>query len=253
MGVINLMTNEEPYLFFKDIKEPGNFSIFATLKEIHDLVAKNKKPYLRLVITDPNSNDILVQIFSNAEIYAPSNMFLRKNLLQIGGPIHLIHLSYDGEFYSSNIKTKIDPIPTQHPIYNKYLQLNNYRILKTIPEDPNLLAEIRKLQNIQSLVESILARLKDEGVNITEEIFWEVTKIIVDKTYTGTIHLIMDQPQLEITPQYASYVMRQLEILMIAFEKALANDRITPIILIRRLQKDLISLYEYQKLHESTE
>jgi len=247
------MANEVPFLFFRDIQEPGNVSIFATLKEIVDLVAKNKKSYLRLVLTDPNSNDLFVQIWGDTEIYAPSNMFARKNLLQIGGPIHLVNLTYDGEYFSSNMKTKVDPIPTQHPIYSKFLQLNNYRILKTIPEDPKILNEIRKLQNIQPLVESILNRLKDDGVIISEEIFWEITKLIVDKTYTGTIHLIMDQPQLEITPQYSGYVMKQLEILMIAFEKAIANDRLAPIILIRRLQKDLISLYEYQKLHEQSE
>jgi len=241
-----------PSLFFRDIQEPGTISIFATLKEAIDLVAKNKKPYLRLVLTDPSSRNIYVQIWSDNEIYAPVNMFLRKFLLQLGGPIHLIDLSYDGEYFSSSIKTKIDPIPTQHAIYDKFIQLNNYRILKTIPEEPKILSEIHKLVNTKPLIESILTRLKDEGVVITEELFWEVTKLICDKTYTGTIHLIMDQPQLVISPQYKNYVLKQLEILLIAFEQDIANERIVPILLLRRLQKDLISLFEYTKLHEKT-
>ncbi|MHA1187339.1 MAG: hypothetical protein ACTSSK_10785, partial [Candidatus Heimdallarchaeota archaeon] len=99
----------KPFLFFRDIEEPGNVSIFATLKEAIDLVAKNKKPYLRLVLTDPSSRNIYVQIWSDNEIYAPVNMFLRKYLLQLGGPIHLMDLSFDGEYFSSSIKTKIDP------------------------------------------------------------------------------------------------------------------------------------------------
>ncbi|MHA1761246.1 MAG: hypothetical protein ACTSXA_11580 [Candidatus Heimdallarchaeota archaeon] len=240
----------KPFLFFRDIEEPGNVSIFATLKEAIDLVAKNKKPYLRLVLTDPSSRNIYVQIWSDNEIYAPVNMFLRKYLLQLGGPIHLMDLSFDGEYFSSSIKTKIDPIPTQHAIYEKFIQLNNYRILKTIPEDPKLLNEIHKLVNTKPLIEAILARMADEGVVVTEELFWEVTKLICDKTYTGTIHLIMDQPQLAISSQYENYVLKQLEILLIAFEEDIAGERIVPIILLRRLQKDLISLFEYTKLHE---
>ena len=100
------------------------------------------------------------------------------------------------------------------------------------------------------MVELILNRLQDDGVVITEELFWETTKLIVDKTYTGTIHLIAEQPQLEISTQYSNYIMKQLEILMIAFEKDITNDRITPIILLRRLQKDLISLYEFSKIQD---
>ncbi|MHA1124762.1 MAG: hypothetical protein ACTSO7_04060 [Candidatus Heimdallarchaeota archaeon] len=240
----------KPFLFFRDIEEPGTVSVFATLKEAIDLVAKNKKPYLRLVLTDPSSKNIYVQIWSDNEIYAPVNMFLRKYLLKNGGPIHLVDLSYDGEYYSSSIKTRIDPIPTQHTIYEKFIQLNNYRILKTIPEDPKLLSEIQKLVKTKPLIEAILAKMVDEGVTVTEELFWEVTKLICDKTYTGTIHLIMDKPQLPITPQYTNYVLKQVEILLIAFEQNITNERIVPIILLRRLQKDLISLYDYTKLHE---
>jgi len=60
----------------------------------------------------------------------------------------------------------------------------------------------------------------------------------------------MDQPQLAISSQYENYVLKQLEILLIAFEEDIAGERIVPIILLRRLQKDLISLFEYTKLHE---
>jgi len=239
------LTEEEPILFFRELKEPGIVNIFATLKDALDLVAKNKKPYLRLVLVDPFNKEQYVQIWSDNEIYAPVNMFLRKNLLHINGPIHLIGLSYDGEYVGSSMKTKIDTIPTQHSVYAKYIALNNYRLLKTIPEDPKILSEIHKLLNTKPLIEAILARLKDEGLAITEELFWEITKIICDKTYTGTIHLIAGKPQLEITPQYSDYVLKQLEILMIAFEKDIANDRVAPIILLRRLQKDLVSLYEF--------
>ena len=245
-----LLKKEEPILFFSEIEEPGNVSLFATLKKIVDLQAKNNKPYLRLTLTDPNSKDILVQIWGDHEIYSPANLFIRKNLLQIGGPIHLIELAFDGEFISSSIQSKIDPLPTQNPIYQKYAQLNNYRLYKLVPEDPKILKELKKLTEVTPLVEAILNRLKDDGVLITEELFWEVTKLIVDKTYTGTIHLIMNQPQLAITPQYTNYVLKQLEILMIAFDQMIANDRIVPIILVRRLQKDLISLYDYQKTFE---
>ena len=247
------MDTSTPTLFFKEIQEPGNVDIFATLKDIVDLVAKNKKPYLRLVLSDPTNNEISVQIWSDTEIYAPANMFLRKNLLKIGGAIHLINLSFDGEFFSSSMKSKIDPIPTQHPIFRKFVQLTNYRLSKTIPEDPKVLGEIQKLIGIKPMVETILNRLQTDGVAITEELFWEVTKLMVDKTYTGTIHLIADQPQLEISDQYSNYVMKQLEILMIAFEAEITNDRITPIILIRRLQKDLISLYEFTKIQDIIE
>ncbi len=245
-----LMSNEEPILFFRELQNPREVSIFATLKAALDLVAKNKQPYLRLVLTDPSSKDIFVQIWSNDDIYAPVDMFLRKNLLQIGGPIHLIRLVYDGEYIGSAMKTKVDPIPTQHPIYRKYIELSNYRLLRIIPEDPKVLNEIRKLLKIQPLVEAILERLTDVGVAIYEQLFWEVTKLVCDKTYTGTIHLIMDQPQLQITPQYSSYFLKQLENLIIAFEHDLATERIAPIILIRRLQKDIISLFEFIKLHE---
>ncbi|MHA1443038.1 MAG: hypothetical protein ACTSPK_14425 [Candidatus Heimdallarchaeota archaeon] len=62
--------------------------------------------------------------------------------------------------------------------------------------------------------------------------------------------MIMDQPQLAISSQYENYVLKQLEILLIAFEEDIAGERIVPIILLRRLQKDLISLFEYTKLHE---
>ncbi|NHJ84638.1 MAG: hypothetical protein FK734_04205 [Asgard group archaeon] len=242
------MSNEEPILFFSELTEPGNVSIFATLKDAVDLIAKNKKPYLRLVLTDPFGKDISVQIWSDNELYFPVNMFLKRNLLHLNGAIHLIDISYDGEFFSSSIKTRIDPIPTQHPIYPKYAQLTNYRTTKSIPEDPKILKEIHKLVNTKPLIEAILTRIKDEGVDITEEIFWEVTKLICDKTYTGTIHLIAGNTQLEVTPQYRNYVLKQLEMLIIAFEKDLTNNRITPIIVLRRLQKDLISLYEYTQL-----
>jgi len=248
-----LMSNEVPILFFKDLEEPKEVSIFATLKEAVDLVAKNKKPYLRLVLTDPQNKDISVQIWSNDEVYAPVDMFLRKNLLQIGGPIHLVNLVYDGEYIGSAMKTKVDPIPTQHPIYSKYIELHNYRILRTIPENPKVLGEIKKLILIKPLVEAILNRLKDDGVAISEQLFWEVTKLVCDKTYTGTIHLIVDQPQLTITEQYTAYVLKQLEIFMIAFGKDITNERVAPIILIKRLEKDLVSLYEYTKLHEKKE
>jgi hypothetical protein len=243
------MEKDKPILFFRDIGEPGIISIYATLKEIIDLVAKNKKPYLRIVVIDPLGIEKSIQIFSNSEIYADSNLFMRKNLLVFGGPIHLIDLSYDGEFISSSMKTRINTIPTQHPIYPKFVQLHNYRRQKTIPEDPKILNEVKKLLKIQPLIEGVLSKLKDEGVNISEQLFYEVTKLICDKTYTGTIHLISGEPQLKITPNYTSYVLKQLEILMISFEHELANSRIAPIILIRRLQKDLISLYEYTQLH----
>ncbi|MHA1221460.1 MAG: hypothetical protein ACTSQB_06980, partial [Candidatus Heimdallarchaeota archaeon] len=223
-------------------------SIFATLKSALDLVAKNKKPYLRLVLLDPFNREQTVQIWSDNEIYAPVNMFMRKNLLVFNGPIHLIDLSFDGEYVGSSIKTKINAIPTQHPIYPKYQQLNNYRLYKTIPEDPKILKEIKKLLTTKPLIEAILTRLQDEGVAITEELFWEVTKLITDKTYTGTIHLIADKSQLVIDQHYTSYVMKQLEILLIAFETSLASERIAPIILLRRLQKDMISLYEHTQL-----
>ena len=239
------MTEEEPILFFRELKEPDIVDIFATLKDALDLVAKNKKPYLRLVLVDPYNRELYVQIWSDNEIYAPVNMFLRKNLLHLNGPIHLIGLSYDGEYVGSSMKTKIDTIPTQHPVYAKYIALNNYRLLKTIPEDPKILGEIHKLMNTKPLIEAILSRLKDEGLAITEELFWEITKIICDKTYTGTVHLIAGKPQLAITPQYSSYVLKQLEILMIAFAKDITNDRVAPIILLRRLQKDLVSLYDF--------
>lgn len=239
------MTEEEPILFFRELKEPGNVNIFATLKDALDLVAKNKKPYLRLVLVDPYNKEQYVQIWSDNEIYAPVNMFLRKNLLHLNGPIHLIDLSYDGEYVGSSMKTKIDTIPTQHLVYAKYIALNNYRLLKTIPEDPKILGEIHKLMNTKPLIEAILVRLKDEGLAITEELFWEITKIICDKTYTGTIHLIAGKPQLEVTPQYSDYVLKQLEILMIAFAKDITNDRVAPIILLRRLKKDLVSLYDF--------
>ena len=239
------MTEEEPILFFRELKEPGNVKIFATLKDALDLVAKNKKPYLRLVLVDPYNKELYVQIWGDNEIYAPVNMFLRKNLLHLNGPIHLIDLSYDGEYVGSSMKTKIDTIPTQHPVYAKYIALNNYRLLKTIPEDPKILGEIHKLMNTKPLIEAILARLNDEGLAITEELFWEITKIVCDKTYTGTVHLIAGKPQLAITPQYSDYVLKQLEILMIAFARDIANDRVAPIILLRRLQKDLISLYDF--------
>jgi hypothetical protein len=245
------MSKDEPIFFFRDITKPGTVSIYATLKEVIDLVAKNKKPYLRVVVIDPFSKEKAIQIWGNSEIYAPADMFLRKNLLHPGRPIHLIDLSFDGEFISSSIKTKIDTIPTQHPIYAKYIQLDNYRLQKTIPEDPKIMQELKKLLGIQPLIESVLAKLKDEGVNISEQLFYEVTKLICDKTYTGTIHLISDAPQLEVTQNYTNYVLKQLEILMIAFEHELANNRIAPIILIRRLQKDLISLYEYTEVHKS--
>ena len=248
-----MQDKNEPIIFFRDIDEPGNISIFATLKDAKDLVAKNKKPYLRLVLTDPYGKDISVQIWGNNEVYAPVNMFMRKNLLHLNGPIHLIDLTYDGEYIGSNMQTKIDSIPTQHPIYEKYVNLNNYRLLKTIPEDPQLLGEISKLLKTKPLIEAILAKLKDEGVDITEELFWEVTKLISDKTYTGTIHLISGSPQLEVTPQYTNYVLKQLEILMIAFEQNIANERITPIILLRRLQKDLVSLYDFSEFQAKKE
>ncbi|NHJ40143.1 MAG: hypothetical protein FK731_08935 [Asgard group archaeon] len=244
------MDKKKPILFFRDIEKPGTISIFATLKDAIDLVAKNKKPYLRLVLVDPNGLEKFVQIWSDYELYAPVNMFLRKNLLVPNGPIHLIDLSYDGEYISSSMETKVDAIPTEHPIYHKYIQLNNYRLQKTIPEDPAILNEIKKLLKIEPIIESILSKLKDEGVNITEQIFHEVTKLICDKTYTGTIHLISGEPQLTITDNYTNYVLKQLEILMISFEKELANSRIAPIILIRRLQKDLVSLYEFSMLHK---
>ena len=112
------MTEEEPILFFRELKEPGNVKIFATLKDALDLVAKNKKPYLRLVLVDPYNKELYVQIWGDNEIYAPVNMFLRKNLLHLNGPIHLIDLSYDGEYVGSSMKTKIDTIPTQHPVYS---------------------------------------------------------------------------------------------------------------------------------------
>ncbi|MHA1211801.1 MAG: hypothetical protein ACTSSH_04995, partial [Candidatus Heimdallarchaeota archaeon] len=217
-------------------------------KSALDLVAKNKKPYLRLVLLDPFNREQTVQIWSDNEIYAPVNMFMRKNLLVFNGPIHLIDLSFDGEYVGSSIKTKINAIPTQHPIYPKYQHLNNYRLYKTIPEDPKILKEIKKLLTTKPLIEAILTRLQDEGVAITEELFWEVTKLITDKTYTGTIHLIADKSQLVIDQHYTSYVMKQLEILLIAFETSLASERIAPIILLRRLQKDMISLYEHTQL-----
>ena len=239
------MTEEEPILFFRELKVPGNVNIFATLKDAFDLVAKNKKPYLRLVLVDPHKKELYVQIWSNNEIYAPANMFLRKNLLHLKGPIHLIGLNYDGEYVGSSKKTKIDTMPTQHPVYAKYIALNNYRLLKTIPEDPKILSEIHKLVNTKPLIEAILVRLKDKGIAITEELFWEITKIVCDKTYTGTIHLIAGKPQLIITPQYSDYVLKQLEILMIAFAKDITNDRVAPIILLRRLKKDLVSLYDF--------
>lgn len=239
------MTEEEPILFFRELKEPGIVDIFATLKDALDLVAKNKKPYLRLVLIDPYNKELYIQIWSDNEIYAPVNMFLRKNLLHLNGAIHLIGLSYDGEYVGSSMKTKIDTIPTQHPVYAKYIALNNYRLLKTIPEDPKILGEIHKLMNTKPLIEAILSRLKDEGLAITEELFWEITKIICDKTYTGTVHLIAGKPQLVITPQYSNYVLKQLEILMIAFAKDITNDRVAPIILLRRLKKDLVSLYDF--------
>ncbi|MCK5298511.1 MAG: hypothetical protein KAJ76_06370 [Candidatus Heimdallarchaeota archaeon] len=239
------MTEEEPILFFRELKEPGNVNIFATLKDALDLVAKKKKPYLRLVLVDPSNKELYIQIWSNNEIYAPVNMYLRKNLLHINGPIHLKSLSYDGEYVGSTKESKINTMPTQHPVYAKYIALNNYRLLKTIPEDSKILSEIHKLLNIKPLIEAILTRLKDKGLAITEELFWEITKIICDKTYTGTIHLIAGKPQLEITPQYSDYVLKQLKILLIAFERDIANDRVAPIILIRRLQKDLVSLYDF--------
>lgn len=245
-----MLDKKEPILFFRDIDKPGTISIFATLKDAIDLVAKNKKPYLRLVIVDPSGSEKFVQIWSDYELYAPVNMFLRKNLLVPNGPIHLIDLSYDGEYIGSSMKTKIDAIPTEHPVYPKYVQLNNYRTQKTIPEDPEILNEIKKLLNIEPMIESILAKLKDEGVDISEQLFYEVTKLICDKTYTGTIHLIAGEPQLTLTENYTNYVLKQLEILMISFEQEIANNRIAPIILIRRLQKDLISLFEYTSIHK---
>jgi len=244
------MSDTEPILFFRDLIEPGNVNIFATLKSAIDLVAKNKKPYLRLVLVDPFNKELYVQIWSDNEIYAPVNMFLRKNLLHFNGPIHLIDLSYDGEYVGSSIKTKINTLPTQHPIYEKYIALNNYRLLKTIPEDPKILSEIHKLLKIRPLIEAILARLKDEGLAITEELFWEITKLVCDKTYTGTIHLISGNPQLEVTQQYSDYVLKQFEIMLIAFEKDIANDRVAPIILLRRLQKDLVSLFDFTEFQK---
>lgn len=247
--VEELLTLEdpEPTLFFKDLVDPGTVSIFATLKEAVDLVAKNNKPYLRLVLIDPLSFEQSIQIWSDSEIYAPVNMFLRKNLLNYGSAIHLINLSFDGEYVSSSIKTKIDAIPTQHPIYHKYHLLNQYRLFKIIPEEPSIIKEIKKLLGIKPLVEAILTRLKDEGVPITEELLWEVTTLITDKTYTGTIHLISGNPQLTVNQQYTNYVLKQLEILLIVFDKEIAAERLAPIILLRRLQKDLISLYEFSQ------
>ncbi|MBN1330614.1 MAG: hypothetical protein JXA54_14165 [Candidatus Heimdallarchaeota archaeon] len=242
------MEDLEPILFFKDLVKPGMVSIFATLKEAVDLVTKNKKPYLRLVLIDPFSKEQSVQIWDDSDIYAPANMFMRKNLLNFGSVIHLINLTYDGEFVSSSIKTKINVIPTQHPIFQKYHLLNQYRLYRIIPEEPSIIKEIKKLLEIKPLVETILTRLKDEGVPITEELLWEATTLITDKTYTGTIHLITGNPQLTITPQYTNYIMKQLEILLIVFDRELATDRLAPIILLRRLQKDLISLYEYSQL-----
>ncbi|MHA1629864.1 MAG: hypothetical protein ACTSXO_05435 [Candidatus Heimdallarchaeota archaeon] len=241
------MTNhsKEPVFFFRELTEPGTVSIFATLKDAKDLVAKNKKTYLRLVLIDPLGKEILVQIWSDHEIYAPVDLFLRKNLLRKNGPIHLIDITFDGEFFSSSLKTRIDPIPTQHHFFEKYIQLNNYRLQKTIPSDPKVLGEIKKLINTKPLIERVLNQLKEEGITITEEIFWEVTKIIVDKTYTGTIHLIAGNPQLTITDEYTDYVLKQLETLMIALDRELVQERIAIIILLRRLQKDLISLYEF--------
>jgi len=239
------MKNAEPRFFFRELKEPGTISIFATLKDAKDLIAKNKKPYLRLVLVDPLGKEILVQIWSDHEIYAPVDLFMRKNLLRFNGPIHLINLTFDGEFFSSSLKTLIDPIPTQHEFYAKYLQLNNYRVQKIIPEDPAILKEIKKLLMIKPLIEKILSRLKEEGIVITEELFWEVTKIIADKTYTGTIHLIAGSTQLPLTEHYSNYVMRQLETLLIAFDRELVEERIAIILLLRRLQKDLVSLYDF--------
>ncbi|MHA1743804.1 MAG: hypothetical protein ACTSV6_06095, partial [Candidatus Heimdallarchaeota archaeon] len=116
---------------------------------------------------------------------------------------------------------------------------------KTNPSDPRVLGEIKKLINTNPLMERVFNQLKEEGITITEEIFWEVTKIIVDKTYTGTIHLIAGNPQLTITDEYTDYVLKQLETLMIAFDRELVQERSAIIILLRRLQKDLISLYEF--------
>jgi len=244
------LIDSEPILFFKEMVKPGTVSIFATLKDAIDLVAKNKKPYLRLTLIDPFSIEQTVQIWSDSDIYASVNMFMRKNLLTFGSAIHLVNLTFDGEYVSSSLKTKIDSIPTQHPIYHKYHLLNQYRLYKIIPEEPSIIKEIKKLLNIKPLVEAILTRLKDEGVPITEELLWDVTTLITDKTYTGTIHLISGNPQLPITQHYTSYVMKQLEILLIVFDRELAADRLAPIILLRRLQKDLISLYEYTQLQQ---
>jgi hypothetical protein len=247
------MFEDEPILFFDKLTEPGTYSIFATLQDIKDLKAKNKKAYLRLVLTDPYEKTLLVQIWSDHEIYAPKEIFMKKYLLQKGGVIHLIDLSFDGDFVSSSLETKLNPIPTQHSIYSRYIRLNNYRLYKIIPEDPKIFKEIHKLIGSSKLIESIINKLQDEGVTVSDELVWAVTKLVCDKTYTGTIHLILDQPQLKITQQYTNYVLKQLDMLMIAFEQDLANNKYAPIIVINRLGKDLISLYDYTQKEKKNE
>ena len=244
------MIEENPIIFFRELKKPGVVSVFAILKDVKDLVAKNKKPYLRLVLVDPFSQEFLIQIWGNNELYAPANMFMRRNLLIFNGPIHLIKLNFDGEFISSTNESTIDTMPTQHPIYQKYLLLNEYRIFRNIPNKPEILNEIRKLLDIKPLIDSILFKFEEYGVIPSDDLIVEVTKLVTDKTYTGTIYLIHGNPQLTITEQYTNYLLKQFNTLLNAFKNNLINDKTVPIILLRRLQKDLISLYEYTSLHQ---
>lgn len=242
------MTEDEPILFFNDIKKPGIISIFATLKSAKELIAKNKKPYLRLVLIDPFSQERLVQIWSDHEIFDPLNIFMKKNLLKITNPIHLVKLSFDGEFISSTKQSAVNPIPTQHPVYNKYLQLNEYRLFRTIPDNKKVLNEIKKLAKIRPFIKSVIAKLEDYKIAITDEIKLEISKLLVDKTYTGTIYLIDGEKQLPISEDYSKYLLKQLEILLETFKQKIADDQLLQHIIIRRLQKDLISLYEFSKL-----
>ncbi|MEA2071692.1 MAG: hypothetical protein U9O98_10445 [Asgard group archaeon] len=245
-----MVISDKPILFFDKLQEPGTISIFATLVDIENRIAKNDKPYLRLVLKDPLNKTLSVQIWSDTELYSKKEIFKRKYLLQIPGPIHLVDLSYDGRFVSSSIKSRINAIPTQHPIYPKYLQLTNYRLEKTIPDDPTILKEITKVLKAESLIQRIIEFFEEEDIELSEYHIIELTKLCTDKVYTGTIHLITGNPQLTPTEEYEKYVIKQFNKILSVFKDKIKDNKIGTLILIRRVSKDLISLYEFTRLLE---
>lgn len=237
-------------LTFREITEPGDVSILAELKKVQERVAKNDKKFLRVILVDPFSRELVIQLWEDTDIYAPLEEFIQNNDLEVGGPIHLVDLYFDGRFVGSTEKSKVDPNPAQHPLFEKYQKLHQYRKYKIIPEDPALLKEIHKLLTTKPLIESIITRLTGEGIEKTDELLWAVSRLVASKTYTGTVHLILGSPQLEIVPSYMNYVLRQLEILLKAFGDDISKESFAPALLLSRLSKDLISLYEYSQMEE---